>query len=58
MDKLKPCPFCGGQVKLKMLHVAMIQCTKCNAIISFGGNEYPKQTVKMYNLRTESEVKK
>ncbi len=35
-QKLKPCPFCGGEAKTYMKHKIIgltlwVQCTKCNA---------------------------
>lgn len=52
---LKPCPFCGGTVRLRCIHIAMVECMICHAIISFGGRESLEQTVKAYNLRAASE---
>lgn len=42
MDNFKPCPFCGGQVKMIMavnLETATICCSKCRAYIQFKGIE-------------------
>lgn len=46
--KLKPRPFCGGNVKIFpgiIAGVTMIVCEKCRATVSFGGNETRKQAV-------------
>lgn len=54
---LKPCPFCGSKVRLRQIQIAMIQCMKCNAIVSFGGKELPFQTVEAWNKRSSDKKK-
>ncbi len=54
MDKLKKCPFCGGDVNLFigfMAGLPMIVCGKCSATVSFGGKETKEQTIKAWNRR-------
>ena len=35
MEKLKPCPFCGGKIKLDEDDFYMFCCDKCGAGITF-----------------------
>lgn len=52
--KLKPCPFCGGEVRIfngVVAGVTMIVCTKCRATVSFGGREQKDKTIKVWNRR-------
>lgn len=56
-DKLKPCPFCGGRVKMinGMLGTIMFICEKCGADVMFFGVEQDKdKAVKAWNRRTDN----
>ncbi|WP_110954757.1 Lar family restriction alleviation protein [Anaerosinus massiliensis] len=58
MSRLKPCPFCLGQVKIdenKAYGISYILC-ECGACVSFRGFEDKSDTVKKWNTR-KSEVK-
>ena len=48
--KLKPCPFCGGEVEWRGYS---IQCPSCSAFMAFGftGNGWREATVNAYNSR-------
>lgn len=49
---LKACPFCGSRsVALRQLHIAMVKCPDCHAIVSFGGRESALQTQAAWNER-------
>lgn len=56
--KLKPCPFCGGEVYIEDLgvekgdHYYMLQCTNedCDAATSFG-EKNKKDFIKAWNTR-------
>lgn len=57
MDKLKPCPFCGGEAEYSIKKIK-IECTKCNAEIRgvrafrFVPN-YQDYLSRLWNRRTE-----
>lgn len=53
MDKLKPCPFCGGKAKVQRYpHNYSVYCTKCGArTILFKPTE--KEAFEAWNRRTE-----
>lgn len=60
--KLKPCPFCGGNVELELVDddFYMVCCDKCNSATSFGytykdgtaRDATKSETVKAWNKRT------
>lgn len=53
MEKLKPCPFCGGEAKImKMGYPHYIYCLKCGAKVH-GGTTSEKDSIKAWNRRTE-----
>lgn len=61
MEKLKPCPFCGGEAKLQEQIIAKgawsVVCHKCGAHIFFYGAEWNKVTnVKRWNRRAKDET--
>lgn len=54
MEKLKPCPFCGGNVKKQKGPVAgiiMFLCEKCGAVVCFHGAEGDQKATKAWNRR-------
>lgn len=57
MPKLKPCPFCGGEVKIFTAPIKgtqMFICHKCGADVSFFGVEHqPKATI-AWNRRAKT----
>lgn len=63
MEKLKPCPFCGGEAKLQEKIIAKgawwsVVCLneKCGAHIFFYWAEWNKETnVKRWNRRAKDE---
>lgn len=58
MERMRECPFCGREVKLYAGIIAglpMIVCSNCNATVSFGGKETPKQAKDAWNRRAKYE---
>lgn len=62
MEKLKPCPFCGGKAKLQEQIIAKgawsVVCLneKCGAHIFFYGAEWNKEAnVRRWNRRAKDE---
>ena len=55
MDKkLKPCPFCGGEVKIHPRFCLIIKCHYCGATMSFDNdicNSAPEKAIDFYNNR-------
>lgn len=61
MDKLKPCPFCGGEAKYIREDRPMVTCTKCNARIVGGSFQihpmgYKEYLCGLWNRRVNYEV--
>lgn len=56
MDKLKPCPFCGGKARIFESDVIFfgVVCKKCNAKIS--GRATQASAKRAWNTRTERSV--
>ena len=54
-EKLKTCPFCGGEAELKTANDGWrVRCTKCTCnIVVF--SKYSKNVIEKWNTRTESE---
>lgn len=56
MNKIKPCPFCGGDVIKRiapLMKTVMFVCDKCGADVCFYGAEHePKATI-AWNRRAE-----
>lgn len=53
MEKLKPCPFCGGEAKImKMGYPHWIYCLECGAKVH-GGTTSEKDSIKAWNRRAE-----
>ena len=53
MSKLKPCPFCGNEVKkvTGILGTRMFVCRKCGADVCFYGGEKEPKATKKWNSR-------
>lgn len=57
MEKLKPCPFCGGNVKKQkepivgVMTFMMFICEKCGAVVCFYGAEGDQKATKAWNRR-------
>ena len=58
-EQLKPCPFCGGKVKMVngiIARTIVFICEKCGADVMFFGAEKNKdKAVKAWNRRVENE---
>jgi len=52
--KLKPCPFCGGEVLGVHLDY-MIKCRKCRTIFVQPQSKIPKSMTNIWNNRKENE---
>lgn len=56
MADLKPCPFCGGEVKriIGWTSLMFFKCPKCGAVVSFDNdyyNRHTSETEKAWNRR-------
>lgn len=54
MKELKPCPFCGGEVKkiiAPMMGTVMFICDNCGADVCFYGAEKGKKATNAWNRR-------
>lgn len=66
MDKLKPCPFCGGEATIDEIpphkHViatfmpdcegeCFIECTKCGCMIGADGADAKEKVIEHWNRR-------
>ncbi len=57
--KLKPCPHCGGKVRIVVSPIKgtyMFICDKCGADVCFYGTEYGQKAVEAWNRRTGNET--
>ena len=53
-ESLKPCPFCGSEVKKQkgiVKGVTMFICANCGADVCFFGAEYEPKATKAWNRR-------
>ena len=63
MIKLKPCPFCGGEVVTRLSCVTPMLffcCTKCKAVISFDNSTCNKdfdKAIDYFNRRAKNDVR-
>ena len=60
--KLKPCPFCGSEIKHKVKMLHFFECPNCGAVVSFTGKKKimpgvyeAAEPIKNWNRRTENE---
>lgn len=56
MKELKPCPFCGGEIKkviAPIMNTVMFVCDKCGADVCFYGAEYDPKATKAWNRRVK-----
>lgn len=56
MNELKPCPFCGGKVKMKkgLCELLFFECAKCKAVIAFDDdtcNLHTEKAIECWNRR-------
>lgn len=54
--ELKPCPFCGGEVRKitsPFKNTQMFICDKCGADVCFYGAEFEPKATKAWNRRAE-----
>jgi len=57
-EKLKPCPFCGGEVKkfiAPIRQTVMFECEKCGADVCFYGKEYDPKATQAWNRSFDNE---
>lgn len=57
--KLKPCPYCGGEVEIFIAPIKntyMFVCGKCGADVCFYGAEYGQKAVEAWNRRADNET--
>lgn len=53
MEKLKPCPFCGGEARvMDMGYPHWVYCTKCGAKVHGRTND-EKDSIEAWNRRSE-----
>ena len=55
--KLKPCPFCGGDVNKKIgpyKGTVMFVCNKCGADVCFYGAEHEPKATQAWNRRADN----
>lgn len=55
-EKMKKCPFCGGEPQMLkgfIKGITMIVCSECKATVSFGGQESCEASLKAWNRRTK-----
>ena len=58
--KLKPCPFCGGEIRKfigPLKNTVMFVCDKCGADVCFYGGEYEPKATEKWNKRIYEEDK-
>lgn len=54
MEKLKPCPFCGGKnIRIWKIRAPFVSCDDCRA--STGGALTKKEAVELWNRRANDE---
>ncbi len=57
-NKLRPCPFCGGEVKKVIAPInwtIMFICPKCGADVCFYGAEHEPKATEAWNRRQQNE---
>ena len=55
---LKPCPFCGSEVKIRiapLMGTVMFVCKNCGADVCFYGGEYQPEANEHWNRRAKDE---
>lgn len=53
-EKLKPCPFCGGNnLSIDGITVYWVECKDCNASIS--GHETEEEAIEAWNMRADEQ---
>ena len=58
MNKLKPCPFCGGEAKVESdtwRDVGVMHCVECECGVSTGVYETVEEAVEHWNRRIKEE---
>lgn len=58
-EKLKPCPFCGGEVELVKqksdnFEFVLVSCKNCDATIGIGGSDNEQKVTEDWNKRHNS----
>ena len=56
-NKLKPCPFCGGEVELVKqksdeFEFVLVSCKNCDATIGIGGSYNEQKVTEAWNKRS------
>lgn len=62
-DKIKPCPFCDGIVKVikSPIGVIFFKCEECGCIVSFDTkkcNKHPEKAIEAFNRRVRNDERR
>lgn len=56
-EKLKPCPFCGGEVEfyIGVYDICTVTCKNCGAMTSFTNSLTKDKTIDTWNRRVSND---
>ena len=62
-DRIKPCPFCDGIVKVikSPIGVIFFKCEECGCIVSFDTkkcNKHPEKAIEAFNTRVRNDERR